>query len=63
MPILGDLVGAPKDGADLVDGLVADSKAPFAARVVRFVKMGVELISAAAMSIRIFSAVDGDECK
>ena len=63
MPITGDFVAAPKDGADPVDGLVADSKAPFAARLVRFVKMGVELFSAAALSVRAFSAVSGKECK
>lgn len=63
MPVTGDIVGSPKDGADVVDGVVADSKAPFAARLVRFVKMGVELFSAAALSIRAFSPVNGKECK
>lgn len=63
MPVISSLVGSPMNGADVVDGLVVDSKDPFGARLVRCLKMGVELLSTVSMSTRAFEPVNGKDCK
>ena len=62
MPITGDLVGGPKRKAELIDGLVADSKSPFAG-LAGIVKLGVEVLSSVRMGIAIFQTVGGKAIK
>lgn len=60
MPVTGDIVGSPKDGADVVDGIVLDSKSPFAARLIGFVcAQGAVETNVYARAI-IFETVSGE---